>query len=52
LLAKGFGNQTIAEKLFVSVTTVKTHLRNINLKLDAHNRTEAISIARKLYIIV
>jgi len=51
LLAKGFGNQTIAEKLFVSVTTVKTHLRNINLKLDAHNRTEAISIARKLYII-
>lgn len=51
LLAKGFGNQAIAEKLFVSVTTVKTHLRNINLKLDAHNRTEAISIARKLYII-
>lgn len=51
LLAQGFTNQTIAEKLFVSITTVKTHLRNINLKLGAHNRTEAISIARKRAII-
>lgn len=51
LLAQGCGNQAIAEKLFVSVTTIKTHLRNINLKLGAHNRTEAISIARKLAII-
>lgn len=51
LLAKGNCNQAIAEKLFVSVTTVRTHLRNINLKLDAHNRTEAIAIARKLAII-
>jgi len=51
LLAQGCGNQAIAEKLFVSVTTVKTHLRNINLKLGAHNRTEAISIARRLAII-
>lgn len=51
LLAQGYGNQVIAEKLFVSVTTVKTHLRNINLKLGAHNRTEAISLARKLCII-
>jgi len=51
LLAQGCGNQAIAEKLFVSVTTVKTHLRNINLKLGAHNRTEAISIARRVGII-
>ncbi|RJF99504.1 helix-turn-helix transcriptional regulator [Noviherbaspirillum saxi] len=51
LLAQGCGNQAIAEKLFISVTTVKTHLRNINLKLGAHNRTEAISLARKLGII-
>jgi LuxR family transcriptional regulator, maltose regulon positive regulatory protein len=51
LLAQGHGNQAIAEKLFVSVTTVKTHLRNINLKLGAHTRTEAISLARKLSII-
>jgi LuxR family maltose regulon positive regulatory protein len=51
LLAQGCGNQAIAEKLFVSVTTIKTHLRNINLKLGAHNRTEAISIARRMGII-
>lgn len=51
LLAQGYGNQAIAEKLFVSVTTIKTHLRNINIKLGAHNRTEAISIARRLGII-
>ncbi|HYD93954.1 MAG TPA: LuxR C-terminal-related transcriptional regulator [Noviherbaspirillum sp.] len=51
LLAQGCGNQAIAEKLFVSVTTVKTHLRNINLKLGAHNRTEAISLARRRGII-
>ncbi|HYD79557.1 MAG TPA: LuxR C-terminal-related transcriptional regulator [Paucimonas sp.] len=51
LLAQGCGNQAIAEKLFVSITTVKTHLRNINLKLGAHNRTEAISIARKRAIL-
>jgi LuxR family transcriptional regulator, maltose regulon positive regulatory protein len=51
LLAQGSGNQAIADKLFVSVTTVKTHLRNINLKLGAHTRTEAISIARKRSII-
>jgi LuxR family maltose regulon positive regulatory protein len=51
LLAQGCGNQAIADKLFVSITTVKTHLRNINAKLGAHNRTEAISIARKRMII-
>jgi len=51
LLAQGCGNQAIAEKLFVSITTVKTHLRNINIKLGAHNRTEAISVARRLGII-
>ncbi|PUA20485.1 LuxR C-terminal-related transcriptional regulator [Glaciimonas sp. PCH181] len=51
LLAQGYGNQIIAEKLFVSVTTVRAHLRNINLKLEVHNRTEAIAIARKRAII-
>ncbi|KAF3997589.1 LuxR C-terminal-related transcriptional regulator [Glaciimonas immobilis] len=51
LLAKGHGNQLIAEKLFVSVTTVRAHLRNINIKLDAHTRTEAIAIARERAII-
>lgn len=51
LLAKGHANQAIAEKLFVSVTTVRTHLRNINIKLEAHSRTEALAIARQRAII-
>jgi LuxR family maltose regulon positive regulatory protein len=46
LLACDHGNQAIAEKLFVSVTTVRTHLRNINQKFDTHIRTQAIALAR------
>ncbi len=48
LLAKGLSNQGIADRLFVSVATVKFHLRNINMKLGAANRTEAVSKARRL----
>ena len=35
LLAEGYSNSAMAEKLFVSDSTVRTHLRNINMKLDA-----------------
>ncbi|MBI5444074.1 MAG: hypothetical protein HY900_23050 [Deltaproteobacteria bacterium] len=48
MLSRGLTNQSLAEHFFVSVATVKFHLRNINLKLGAHNRTEAIAKARKL----
>jgi ATP/maltotriose-dependent transcriptional regulator MalT len=41
LISKGFKNSEIAEKMFVSVNTVKTHTKNIFLKLDVRNRTEA-----------
>ncbi|MUP14124.1 DNA-binding response regulator [Ancylomarina euxinus] len=37
LLVKGFQNQKIAEKLYISEMTVKTHRRNIIKKLDAKN---------------
>ncbi|WP_218510811.1 LuxR C-terminal-related transcriptional regulator [Variovorax sp. dw_308] len=47
LLSRGQANSAIAEALFVSENTVRTHLRNIFSKLGAHNRTEAASIARK-----
>ncbi|RNL66763.1 hypothetical protein D0911_04300 [Zhongshania marina] len=51
LLAQGMSNSVIAERMFVSVSTVRTHLRNINLKLNASNRTEALVIARQLGIL-
>jgi LuxR family maltose regulon positive regulatory protein len=37
--------------LFVSDSTVRTHLRNINLKLKTNSRTQAVAAARKLRVI-
>ena len=51
LVAEGLSNDDIAERLFVAETTVRTHLRNINVKLDARNRMEAIAVARKAGLI-
>ncbi|MES2148967.1 MAG: LuxR C-terminal-related transcriptional regulator [Pseudomonadota bacterium] len=51
LLAEGYSNSALAEKLFISDSTVRTHLRNINAKLGAQSRTQAIAIARRLGII-
>ena len=38
----------IASEIYVSVNTVKTHMRNIYAKLDAHNRGQAVDYAREL----
>lgn len=46
-LEEGHPNKVIAQKLSLSPATVKAHLRNINAKLGARNRTEALSLARK-----
>lgn len=51
LLAEGESNQAIGGRLFISETTVRTHLRNINAKLGARNRTQAVAIARRLRLI-
>lgn len=42
LIAEGYQNSEIAKKLFVSQNTVKTHIKNIYLKLDVKNRVEAL----------
>jgi|GEM_PF-6866714 len=47
LVAQGKSNREIAEQLFIELNTVKTHLKNILLKLGAKNRLEATYIACK-----
>ena len=51
LIAAGLSNQDLADRLFVSTSTVKTHVSNILAKLDAGRRTEAIARAKELRII-
>jgi LuxR family maltose regulon positive regulatory protein len=47
LVVGGCSNQEIAEKLCVSINTVKTHLKNIFGKLGVENRTQAAGAARQ-----
>ncbi len=52
LLAQGFSNQEIADKLFVSLNTAKTHISNIYTKLNVKRRTQAIQKAREIALIL
>jgi NarL family two-component system response regulator LiaR len=51
LLAQGHSNQEIATKLFVSLSTVKTHIQNLFEKLDVKRRIQAIEKAKRLNLI-
>ncbi|MEK7729809.1 MAG: LuxR C-terminal-related transcriptional regulator, partial [candidate division KSB1 bacterium] len=51
LIALGLSNQEIAEKLFVSLNTIKTHSSNLFMKLEARRRTEAIRRAKELQLL-
>lgn len=51
LIAAGLSNQEIADRLYVSMSTVKTHVSNILAKLEAGRRTEAIARAKQLRMI-
>lgn len=48
LIAQGLSNQDIADRLHISLHTVKTHARRINAKLGVKSRTQAIVRAREL----
>lgn len=48
LIAQGLSNQEIADRLHISLHTVKTHARRINAKLEVRSRTQAIVRAREL----
>ena len=51
LIAENLTNQEIADRLFISLNTVKTHLKNIYLKLEVDNRTKAVMKAKELRLI-
>ncbi|OQY47929.1 MAG: hypothetical protein B6242_03570 [Anaerolineaceae bacterium 4572_78] len=51
-LAKGLSDQEIANSFFISVNTVKTHVRNIRQALEVQSRTEAVLRGMQLGLIV
>lgn len=51
LIAQGASNQQVAEQLFISLHTVKTHARRINGKLGVERRTQAVAKAKLMGIL-
>src|SRR5882672_1315331 len=51
LIAQGHSNEEIAAKIFVSVSTVKTHNQNLFEKLDVKRRIQAVEKAKRLNLI-
>ncbi len=51
LLAQGYSNQEIADRLFVSLNTVKTHTSNLFGKLGVSRRTQAVQKGKELRLI-
>lgn len=50
LIAKGYSNQEIADELFITLKTVKTHVSNILAKLEVEDRTQAAIYAFKHHL--
>lgn len=51
LMAEGLSNQEIAGRLFVSLSTIKTHSSRLFEKMDVKRRTQAVEMAKRLSII-
>lgn len=51
LLVKGSSNAEIADKLFLSLSTIKTHVSNLFVKMDVKSRTQAIEKANRLGLV-
>jgi len=50
-ISEGLSNKEIANKLFLSESTIKTHVSNLLVKLNAKRRTQALQIAKDFQII-
>ncbi len=50
-ISDGLSNKEIADKLFLSESTIKTHVSNLLVKLNAKRRTQALQIAKTYQII-
>jgi DNA-binding NarL/FixJ family response regulator len=50
-MAEGMSNQEIGKALFISESTIKTHVSNILFKLDVKRRTQAVQVAKQLKIV-
>lgn len=51
LIARGSSNQEIADELFLSVNTVKTHTSNLFMKLDVKRRMQAVQKGKELHLL-
>jgi ATP/maltotriose-dependent transcriptional regulator MalT len=51
LIAEGLSNREIAERLFLTIGTVKVHTRNIYSKLNVNSRTQALAVAQRLNLL-
>lgn len=51
LISEGLSNEEIAEKLFISLNTIKTHTSNLFEKMEVKRRTQAIEKAKRLGLI-
>lgn len=50
-ISEGLSNKEIANRLYVTESTIKTHVSNLLIKLNAKRRTQALQIAQELNII-
>ena len=51
LMSQGYSNQEIADKIFVSLNTVKTHISKVYQKMGVQRRTQAVQKAREMALI-
>lgn len=51
LISEGKTNKDIAEALFVTLSTIKTHVSNLYVKLDVKNRTQALAKAKEMSLL-